>query len=187
VTPQDAAHHRPQARPYSLLRCPVDADVPAHSLDQVSGNRPQDIVAQGRTAKGKPFLDTVRRWVASHYDPQQLERELQRGVNAKRLIGTATVTPYAGLGRYTLLDEITTAVVRRALGSPADKDFQSRFYVKLGEVVELAEALATVVDDVFGYLVVEDSTRSEESSVLRVDPLIARARRQLQKAREARP
>lgn len=139
-----------------------------------------------RGAQGKPFFEAVRRWVGAHHDPQKLEMELRRGVNAKRLDGTATVTPYSGLGRYSFLDEISTAVVRRAMGGPSDQEFLAQFHRKLGEAITLAEALATVIDDVFSSLVVDESVRMEPS-VLRVDPLIARARYQLQKAREARP
>lgn len=94
--------------------------------------------------------------------------ELQRGVNAKRLDGTATVTPYSGLGRYSFLDEISTAVVRRAMGGPSDQEFLAQFHRNLGEAITLAEALATVVDDVFSSLVVDESVRMEPS-VLRVD------------------
>lgn len=145
----------------------------------------RQIYAAGRTTGRKPFLEAVRRWVASHYDPQQLESQLRKGMNTRRLAGTITVTPYHGLGRYAFLDAVTLLVIRRALGAP-DKDFQRRFYDQVGEVIALAEALATVVDDVLAYLLHQCSVEiKEEQSVLRVDPLIAKARREIEVQRRA--
>jgi transcriptional regulator with XRE-family HTH domain len=137
----------------------------------------------GRSTKGKPFLEAVRNWVASHYDPQQLESQLSKGVKARLVTGAATMTQYHGLGRYTFIDEVTVHVIRRALRAPL-RDFERRFSEKVGEVIALSEALATVVDDLAGYLVAKHSGEiHEEQSVLRVDPLIARARREIQAER----
>ena len=143
----------------------------------------RDLYRAGRATKGKPFLEAVRNWVASHYDPQQLESQLDKGANAGWLTGTATLTRYSGLGRYTFLDEVTTHVIRRALGAP-EQEFQRRFYEKFGEVTALTEALARVVDDVLGHLLMQHPEKiKQEQSVLRVDPLIAKARREIEAQR----
>lgn len=164
----------------------VQAAVRGRIDGQEALKRVRTVYQAGRATNKKSFLGTVRDWVASHYDPQQLESQLVKGINARRLEGTATLTPYSGIGRYTFLDEITTHVMRRALGV-SEQDFQQRFYQKFGEVTELAEALATVVDNVVGYLLEAHTGEvKEKESVIRVDPLIARARREIEAQRRSK-
>jgi hypothetical protein len=131
--------------------------------------------ATERAASDKALLHAVRNWVVRHYDVQQLQRQLAQGLDVERVPGELVLTPHAGLGRYTITDEIATHVVRVALHVDVH-DFRARFYEKFGEVIALAEALAFVVDHTVEHLVKDHVTRTEESAI-RVDPLIARARR----------
>lgn len=126
-------------------------------------------------AGDKGFLSAVRNWVASHYDPQQLHSELVKWTNAGRVPGELVLTPHAGLGRYSIVDELAAQLMRKALRVP-ERDFQARFTAKFGEVVALAEALAITVDHAVAHLVAGKVAHEHESAI-RVDPLIARARR----------
>jgi transcriptional regulator with XRE-family HTH domain len=133
------------------------------------------VIRAAYAASNKEFLREVRNWVVRHYDDRQLERQLAKGVNAERVPGELIQTPHGGLGRYTITDEIATHVVRTALGVD-ERHFQTRFYEKLGELIQVSEALAVLVDHAIEHLVKNHIT-SIEDSALRVDPLIARARR----------
>lgn len=167
----------------------LDAAVRDHVDGQEALQRIRSAYQAERTAKKakkKSFLHAVRDWVASHYDPQQLESQLVKGINARRLEGTVTLTPYAGIGRYTFLDEIATHVMRQALRA-SEQDFQRRFDQQFGEVMQLVEALATLVGYLVGHLLEPHAEEiKQEESVIRVDPLIARARYETEIHRRSR-
>lgn len=160
----------------------VDEATSGHSDGEAAARSVRQRYAAEAAAGDKAFLTTVRNWVKSHYDPQQLERQFRKGVNARDLAGELVLTPHAGVGRYVLIDELATRVIRKALRVPYS-DFARAFHAKLGEVVTLAYELSIVIEHVISH-VAEGNVQLEEMSAMRVDPLIARARRQLAAARK---
>ena len=134
----------------------------------------------------KVFLDAVRNFVAFHYNDAMLRRALQKHIAAGHLDGTVTLSPHAGIGRYTMTDRLATLLLSDELGGQFE-GFHERFAEKVGVVIALAGALGYVVDLLVGRLVLDtdaDDVKTEEG-VVRLDPLVERARRAVMAARKA--
>lgn len=125
----------------------------------------------------KTFIDAVRNFVAFHYNEALLGRALRKHLAAGHLDGAVTLSPHAGIGRYTMTDALAALLLSDELGGQLG-DFPGRFAQKVDEVIKLAGALGYVVDHLVGYLVVEKNPKEvkAEDAVVRVDPLIERAR-----------
>lgn len=90
------------------------------------------------------------------------------------------LSPHAGLGRYAMTDTLATLLLSDELGGQAGA-FEEVFMQKVGEVIALAGALGRVVDHLLGYVLLEKGTQpvKTEDAVVRIDPLIERARREV--------
>lgn len=77
-----------------------------------------------------------------------------------------------------MTDALATLLLSDELGGQLG-DFPGLFVQKVDEVIKLAGALGYVVDHLVGHLVVEKNPQGvkTEDAVVRVDPLIERARR----------
>jgi transcriptional regulator with XRE-family HTH domain len=136
------------------------------------------IYAEKPTAKRKPFMAAVRNFVAFHYNEAMLGRALRKHLAVGHLEGAVTLSPRAGIGRYTMTDGLATLLLSDELGGQIG-DFEDRFGQKVGDVIALAGALGYVVDLLVGYLVLGTNAADvkTEDGVVRVDPLIEQARR----------
>ena len=134
----------------------------------------------------KVFLDAVRNFVAFHYNDALLRRALQKHIAAGHLEGSVTLSPHAGIGRYTMTDRLATLLLSDELGGQLE-GFQERFADKVGVVIALAGALGYVVDLLVGRLVLDTDAGDvkTEEGVVRVDPLVERARRAVMAARKS--
>lgn len=138
----------------------------------------RSIYHQKPVGKRKLFIDAVRNFVAFHYNEAMLGRALRKHLLAGHLGGAVILSPHAGIGRYSMTDALAALLLSDELGGQLG-DFPGRFLQKVDEVVKLAGALGYVVDHVVGYLVLEKNQQEvkTEDAVVRVDPLIERARR----------
>ena len=132
----------------------------------------------------KVFIDAVRNFVAFHYQAEMLKRALAKHLAAGHLDGTFITSPHAGIGRYTMTDNLATLLMSDALGGKLE-GFQKLFSQKMEEVIKLAGALAYVVDHVLGHLMLAQRRQDvkTEDGTVRVDPFIERARLAVQAKR----
>lgn len=164
----------------------VDAAVQDDAAGKAALAYVRSIYQQKPARKQKPFIDAVRNFVAFHYNEAMIARALRKHLTAGHLEGTLTLSPHAGIGRYTMADTLATLMLSDELGGQIG-DFQQRFMQKVEEVIKLAGALGLVVDHLAGYLLFEKNSQEvkTEDATVRVDPLIERARRAVEVVRRS--
>jgi len=70
-----------------------------------------------KSKKGKrSFIDMVRNFVGFHYNEQKLRKALDKHVQAGHLEGTLILSPFSGLGRYTVTDNLITLLMADEIG-----------------------------------------------------------------------
>jgi transcriptional regulator with XRE-family HTH domain len=135
----------------------------------------------------KVFIDAVRNFVAFHYNPVMLKRALEKHAAAGHLDGTLIVSPHSGIGRFEMTDGLATLLLSDELGGQVGA-FQKAFLEKVGEVVGLVGDLGRVVNHLLGWVLLKKGAQpvNTEDAVVRVDPLIERARRKIVAMRQSR-
>ncbi len=135
--------------------------------------------------KGKrSFIDVVRNFVGAHYNEQKLWKALDKHARAGHLDGTLLMTPFQGLGRYTVTDQLALFLMADEMGGGIE-EFQKKFMQHIGETIELVGHLGDVVDYLVGYIVIQPNQKIErESDTITIDPLIVRAKRDVDKERK---
>jgi hypothetical protein len=133
-----------------------------------------------------PFLHEVRNQVAFHYSDEKLREAFKRHLKAGHIKGIVTLTPFSGLGRYTVTDHLANLVLVDVLGGDIT-ELPQKFLIKVGEVIALAGALAYAVDYLLIYLFGErpKAILEERDGVISVDPLLQRAREKVERERKA--
>jgi hypothetical protein len=93
--------------------------------------------------KGKrSLIHVARNLVGFHYpDDQLLRRTLDKHEWAGHLEGTLVLSPFQGLGRYTVADQITMFLIADEMGGDP-KDFPQKYAEAIGDAIDLAGALA---------------------------------------------
>ncbi len=134
--------------------------------------------------KGKrAFIDVVRNFVAAHYNEQKLIKVLGKHARAGHLEGTLIMTPHQGLGRYTLMDHLALFLMADEMGGGIE-NFMKNYMQHIGEAIELVGALGDVVDYLVGHILIQPGQKIEqEKDIITVDPLIVRAKREVDKQR----
>ncbi len=127
------------------------------------------------------FVRMVRNLVGFHYDPLKLKRTL--GNHGSHLEGTLVLSPYQGLGRYTIADHLVMLLIADEMGTSLE-EFQESYTREIGKAIDLVGALSDVVDYFIGHLLANQLEKIEESDeVITVDPAIERAREEVERAR----
>lgn len=137
--------------------------------------------------KGKrSFIDVVRNFVAFHYNEQKLGKALEKHERAGQLEGTLILSPFSGLGRYTVTDNLATLLMADEVGGTFE-EFSRKFGENVGDAIRLAGDLGDVVDYLIAHILSAHTDKIERRDrTITIDPLIARAREEVEKARKAR-
>jgi len=145
------------------------------------------------------FITRVRDSIGSHYQQSDIKRVLERDLAAGRVDGTIIACEVGGLSRFTMTDVLAL----RLLDEAADVDLArggDEFATRGGEVVALAEDLATFVGHLVDALLEQHGVRMTNETVevpallraardaLRVSPAASASRsRRGSRARTAGP
>lgn len=183
-----------------------EAAFPFRAFDQVAAHLSEAATAQDPDARSAleqvreafdekhkrglryEFLNPVRHSLAFHYKEEPLEAAFRKRLREGHLEGILTLSEFSGLGRFTFVDHIATFVIADAIGE-GDEAFPQRFTQMVGEAIQLAGALATVVDNVVGHLLVErigDALERQET-MLKIPPPLRRAKDAVEAGRRGRP
>jgi hypothetical protein len=140
-----------------------------------------------QSGKGKrAFIDVVRNFVGFHYNERKLAKALEKHDRAGHLEGNLILSPFSGLGRYTVTDQLTTLLMADEIGGTFE-EFSRQFMANVGEAIRLAGDLGDVVDYLMTHLLAPHGDKIERrDGVIRVDPLIVRAKEEVEKERRAR-
>lgn len=140
-----------------------------------------------QSGKGKrSFIDVVRNFVGFHYNEQKLGKALEKHRRAGHLDGTLILSPFSGLGRYTVTDHLVTLLMADEIGGTFE-EFSRKFMENVGEAIRLAGDLGDVVDYLITSVLGPHADKiEEENGTIRIDPLISRAREEVEKERRAR-
>jgi hypothetical protein len=131
----------------------------------------------------RAFLDVVRNFVAFHYNERKFANALEKHQKAGTLDGTLILSPFSGLGRYTVTDNLTTLLIADEIGGTFD-EFSGKFMEHVGHAISLSGALGEVVDYLIAHRLSPHADRIEqEDGTIGIDPLIARAREEVAKER----
>ncbi len=134
----------------------------------------------------RTFIDVVRNFVAFHYNEQKLGKALEKHQRAGHLEGTLILSPFSGLGRYTVTDHLATLLMADEIGGTFE-EFSRKFMENIGHAIGLAGDLGDVVDYLITHLLAPHADKmDQQDGTIRIDPLIARAREEVEKERKAR-
>lgn len=140
-----------------------------------------------KPGKGKrSFIDMVRNFVGFHYNEQKLGKALEKHERAGHMEGTLVLSPFSGLGRYTVADNLATLLMADEIGGTFE-EFSQTFVEGVGHAIRLAGDLGDVVDYVIAYVLTPHHDKIEQrDGTVRIDPLIVRAREEVEKERTTR-
>jgi hypothetical protein len=163
-----------------------DAMIDGRSREALA--RPRAAYKPRKTGKrGRTFIDTVRNFVAFHYNEDRLGKALEKHRRAGDLEGTLILCPYSGLGRYSVTDHLATLLMADEIGGTFE-EFSRKFMENIGEAIRLAGDLGDVVDYLITHVMAPHADKVEQrEEIIRIDPLIVRARKEVEREEGRRP
>lgn len=130
------------------------------------------------------FLYLIRNKIAFHYRNQELRASFEKRAKLGHLDNTLVLAESSGLSRFSFTDSLLTFTIADALGEEPP-DFVQHFMQWIGEAIELAGQLDTVVGHLLGHLVAPHTNAIEmRADRVTIPPALRVARDKVEQERK---